>query len=208
MKKLLNLLVVPMLAGLVFTSCEKDGVDEHEHELMTTLIYKLTAEGKEDVVFTFEDLDGEGGMTPEYDQTGTLVAGTTYAGSITILNEAEHEEHEGEDHEGEDHEGEDHEGDMTDPHFNVTLEIIEEKDDHQFFYTNVTGATISYADKDNNNLAFGLESSFVTEEAGPTSFTITLIHMPNKSGVGVLGGDITNADGTTDIEVTFSADVE
>lgn len=222
MKNLLKLLVVPMLTAFLLTSCDKDEVlgdvdAPHEHELMTTLIYTLSHENHEDVVFTFTDMDGEGPMDPVKTQTGTLYANKSYTGSVIILNEAEHEEHEGDDHEGDDHEGDDHEGDdhegddhegdMTDDEYNVTLEIIREKNEHQFFYTDVEGATIAYADKDDNNKEFGLNTTFVTGDEGAAKFTITLIHEPNKDGEGVADMDLTNAGGATDIETPFTTTV-
>ena len=40
------------------------------------------------------------------------------------------------------------------------------------------------------------------------NLTITLRHLPNKSGVNVPGGDITNAGGGTDAEVVFPVVVQ
>jgi hypothetical protein len=219
MKNLLKLLVVPMLTALLFTSCDKDEVlgdveAPHEHELMTTLIYTLSHDTYEDVVFTFTDIDGDGPLEPVTVKLGELYANTTYNGSVIILNEAEHDDHgdehddhgdEHDDHGDEDHGDEDHEGDMTDDEYNVTLEIIREKNEHQFFYTDVEGATIAYADKDDNNKEFGLETTFATGDAGDVAFTITLKHEPNKDGEGVADMDLTNAGGATDIETPFTA---
>jgi hypothetical protein len=47
-----------------------------------------------------------------------------------------------------------------------------------------------------------------TSSAGSGTLTITLRHEPNKDGDNVADGDITNAGGETDVEVTFNIDVE
>lgn len=48
-----------------------------------------------------------------------------------------------------------------------------------------------------------LKFSFQTGATSNGSLKITLKHQPNKSGTNVSIGDITNAGGETDIEVTL-----
>ncbi len=49
----------------------------------------------------------------------------------------------------------------------------------------------------------GIHSIFETDLPAATTLTITLRHLPDKSAPGVNTGDIRNAGGETDIEVTF-----
>jgi len=44
-------------------------------------------------------------------------------------------------------------------------------------------------------------------DPGEGGLRITLRHEPNKTAAGVQNGDITNAGGETDIEVTFTFEV-
>lgn len=184
MKTNKSLLASLALGALIFSSCEKDHAHVHnEHEVMTTLTYTLTAADADTVTLKFIDLDGEGGE----DGTtigGTLKANTTYAGSIEILNETET------------------------PAEDVTIEILEEDEDHQFFFTTTEGLTVSYSDKDENGNPIGQLNSLTTGGEGAGTIMITLLHEPNKSGTGVAGGDMTEAGGETDIEVTFDVDVK
>ncbi|MGB0425105.1 MAG: type 1 periplasmic binding fold superfamily protein, partial [Flavobacteriales bacterium] len=85
----------------------------------------------------------------------------------------------------------------------------EEDEEHQFFFSSdLTGATTSYSDMDSNGNPVGLSSVLQTNDAETGTLTITLRHEPNKEGTGVSDGDITNAGGETDIEVTFNVDIQ
>ena len=90
-----------------------------------------------------------------------------------------------------------------------TEEVLEEGVDHQFFYTFFNGlASTEYTDTDENGDPIGLTFTLTTLAAGSESLTVSLKHEPNKSGAGVVDGSITNADGETDVEVTFALTVE
>lgn len=185
MKKVLflGLLFVGVL-GL--NSCKKDDPKvENEEEVITTLNYKLTPEnGGETVTLSFQDLDGDGGNAPVING-GTIKANTRYEGAITLLNEAES------------------------PAENITEEIEEEDKDHQFFFaSNASGISVSYNDKDGDDNPIGLATILSTGDATSGSITITLRHEPNKGGEGVSTGNIANAGGETDIEVTLPVTVE
>ena len=171
--------------ALIFSSCEKDhsGHVHNDEEVMTTLTYTLTAENADTVALKFLDLDGEGGTEPTI-TGGTLQANTTYAGSFEILNETET------------------------PAEDVTLEVKEEEDEHQFFFENTGNIAVAYADTDSNGKPVGLKTTVTTGDAGSATITVTLIHEPNKLAEGVSDGDITNAGGATDISVTFPITVE
>lgn len=158
---------------------------EMEEEVITTLTYTLTsADGSDTAVFTFQDLDGDGGNAPEI-TGGTLLSNTTYNGQLTLLNESET------------------------PIESITEEIEEEDDEHQFFFSSSDASvTVSYDDVDENNAPVGLSSILTTTITGTTNLTITLRHEPSKDAENVSAGDITNAGGSTDIEATFPITIQ
>ena len=91
----------------------------------------------------------------------------------------------------------------------ITLEVNEEAEAHQFFYQTSGQIAIAYNDTDNNGKPIGLKTVLTTANAGVgQSIKITLRHEPNKGASGVSTGNILNAGGETDIEVNFSLDVE
>ena len=103
----LPLAFVPIL----FISCEKeDPFIPEEPELITTLSYTLTpVNGGDDVVLLFKDIDGDGGEAPSI-SSGTLEVNQEYTGTISLLNES------------------------IMPAENISDEIREEDEDHQFFF--------------------------------------------------------------------------
>lgn len=172
---------------LCMLSCgeDEDPVIVIPPEVITTLTYTLTPSGGgDDVVMSFQDLDGDGGNAPVI-TSGTLSANTTYSGRLILLNESE------------------------DPSEDITEEILEEAEEHQFFFeSTLSGLSVSYTDSDANNQPLGLTSSLVTGDPGDGTLTITLRHEPDKSANGVSEGTIDNAGGETDIEVSFDIRVE
>lgn len=179
-------LTLLFVLGLLFASCGKDDPEiPNEEEVITTLRYTLSPSGGgADVVLSFVDLDGDGGDDPVI-TGGTLSANTTYSGSLTLLNETES------------------------PAGDITEEIEEEDAEHQFFFdTNIAGLTVSYSDTDGDGNPVGLSSSLMTGASGSGTITVTLRHEPDKSASGVSGGDISNAGGETDIEVSFPVTVQ
>ncbi len=175
---------------LVFlTSCDKDPDPVNEEELITTLEYTLTPRGGGDVVkLSFKDLDGDGGNTPVI-TSGILKSGKVYDGTLNLLNES------------------------VTPADVITKEIEEEAKEHQFFYEVATTSlssvlTIAYDDKDANNNPIGIKSIVTATGTGTATIKITLRHEPNKTASGVAAGNITNAGGETDIEVSFNVSLE
>ncbi|MEZ4853119.1 type 1 periplasmic binding fold superfamily protein [Flavobacterium sp.] len=170
-------------ALLVFTlfSCSNDDkpAPVNEEEVITTIKVTLV-NGGNTITLQSQDLDGDGPNAPKVTVSGDLAASTTYLGSVKFLNELEN------------------------PAENITAEVEEEGVDHQIFYqlTNSLG-TITYDDVDDNGNPIGLEFTLVTGNAGSGTLTVTLRHEPNKEASGVSNGDITNAGGSTDAEVSF-----
>ncbi len=183
-----KLLTFCALCLLIFaTSCKDDEIPDVpvQPELITTLTYTLTPEGGGDaVVLSFQDLDDDGPIEPVI-QNGTLQNNVTYNGELTFLNES------------------------VDPSEDITEEVAEEDEEHQvFFVTNNDYLAVTYDDVDSGGNPVGLSSSLTTSQTGTTDLTITLRHEPNKAGENVSAGDITNAGGETDIEVTFNVEIE
>ena len=179
--KLIALLVIPAIFS---TSCSNDDAPVNEEEVITTVRTTLTGGGQV-ITLTSRDLDGDGPNTPVVTVSGNLVAGTTYTGSTTFLNELEN------------------------PAEDITVEVEEEGADHQVFYQLTSSiGTVTYTDTDANGKPIGLNFTLVAGTSGSTgTLTVTLKHLPNKTATGVAAGDITNAGGNTDAAVTFSVAV-
>ncbi len=173
-------------SSLFFTSCDPEVIDPPvDPELITTLNYTLTPMGGGTaVMLSFQDIDGDGGNAPIITD-GVLAANQTYTGAIELLNESES------------------------PAENITEEIEAEDDEHQFFYqTSVSDLSLVYTDQDGNGNPIGLTTTLTTGDAASGNLTIILRHQPDKSASEVSNGDISNAGGETDIEVTFPISVQ
>ena len=180
-----------LLIAAIVAACGKDDTkveephDEHEHELITTVIVALN-DGTNTLEFEWTDHDGDGGEVPEID-TLQLKANTIYSVALRFLDESDAHEEEEHEHEHDHEHGED-----------ITPEIEAEGDEHLICFTS-TGEVISVerTDQDANNLAIGLTSTWGTTTAGSGNMNITLKHQPGiKTEV--------NCDlGDTDIDVTF-----
>lgn len=173
--------------SVLLVACEKDKDIPNESEVITTLIYTLYPDGGgEPVTMTFRDLDGDGGVSPEITIDGVITTATNlYTGEMTLLNEAE--------------------SSMVD----YTSIVEEEGDEHQFFYLlSGTQDRITYADFDKNGNPIGLVTRFEPRESGNVQLRIVLRHQPDKYAAGVSEGDILNAGGETDIDVTFSFSIQ
>ncbi|MDW3645607.1 MAG: type 1 periplasmic binding fold superfamily protein [Bacteroidia bacterium] len=181
-KKFFYGMIAILAISFSFVACEDEEPPiPNPEEVITTLAYTLIPDGGgADAVLSFEDLDGDGGNPPSY-LTEPLKANTTYSGTLILLNKQET------------------------PAEDITVEIAEEDEDHQFFFELGGGAnaTIAYKDTDANGNPVGIMTTFTTGDAGSGTLKITLRHEPVKDATGVAIGDITNADGETDIEVTF-----
>ena len=181
--KTLKLLSLVLITGIIFQSCSSDDDNPdpvNEEEVITTLTATLNGGGST-VTMTFQDLDGDGPGAPTMNVSGPLAAGTTYTGSLDLLNEAES------------------------PAESITEEIEEEDDEHQFFFSSTNNiGTFAYTDMDGDGNPVGLSFTLTTGAATTGNVTIILRHEPSKGAPGVSDGDITNAGGETDISVTFT----
>lgn len=186
----IKLLALLFISSLAFTGCSDDDDhdhddDDHDHEeeVITTLNYILTSEDGDTITFTFKDIDGDGGEDGEYSFSGdlTLTSNSSYTGAIELLNETE------------------------DPAEDITAEILEEAEEHEFFFSSsVDGVTVTKDDEDADGNPIGLKTIVTTGEAGTGTLTVILKHEPTKPN----DGSSLDAGGATDIEVTFSIEVE
>ncbi len=186
-----NLLMIAAFGALLM-ACKKDETSSpaptptNEEELITTLILTFTDQETPTEVFElrFTDLDGDGGNAPVI--TGdTIPANRAFNMTVRVLNES---------------------GSTTEE---ITNEIASEGPAHQFFFQPVgTTLLVAYADADANGQPIGLTNLATTAAPGEGTMTVTLRHQPNKTAAGVINGDITNAGGETDIEVTFPVIVD
>jgi len=176
------------ISVFAFTACDKDDDKQvipeephnHEEELVTTV--KFSFQDKNDstapaIVGQFKDLDGGGKNEPVY--TGvTLAANKTYELTLSLLDES--------------HDGHAHD---------LTHEIEEEADDHQFFYQSTPAGLIAVTptDKDSKNMPIGLKADAVTQAAGSGKLKVVLKHQP-----GTKDGNITTGGTDIDIELPIS----
>lgn len=174
---------------LIIVSCSKDDNDTpepvNEEEVITTMTVTLTPkEGFEADTLTLQtkDLDGDGPNAPVISVSGDLKNGVFYTGIVVFLNETET------------------------PAENITEEIEEEADEHQFFITPGGGIAqnigIEYLNTDSNGNILGTQFELNTLEPGNGTLTFTLRHEPKKPNTG-----LNDAGGETDFEASFSVTV-
>jgi hypothetical protein len=199
---LTNIANLIMVAILLFAgvSCEpKDPEEEKEEELITDVTLKFTEVNAQGAAigtpFEVKAIDPEGlglGKNPTLG-TISLGSGKRYSLEITLFNRIENED--------------------------VTKEIKEDADDHQFFFlgTAFVGPnkilTYIYDDEDNKGNPLGLKG-FVQVAATPAvnnaKFKLVLRHDLNKSFSGANNPHFENyisAGGETDIEIEFTVTI-
>lgn len=180
---------VLLLSTLIFSSCSSDDENPapvNEEEVITTVRLTLTDATGTSVVMESQDLDGDGPDDPIITIDGSILASTEYSGAIQFLNELES------------------------PADNITLEILEEDEEHQVFYeiTGNSGSTITYNDADANGNPIGVSFIFNSGSVGSNNtLVVTLKHEPIKDAAGVSDGLIANAGGETDAETSFNFSV-
>jgi len=172
-----------LAAGLLTFSCSNDDDNPEavdEEEVITTMNITLTA-ASGNITLQSKDLDGDGPNPPVIDISGNLLANTTYSGSIELLNETET------------------------PAENITEEVKEEDEEHQFFFSAGGAVTaVDYTDQDGNGNPVGIEFTVTTGDAGNGTLQVTLRHEPKKPN----DGSLTDAGGETDIAQSFSVVVQ
>ncbi len=181
------LLSTMLVLTLIFTGCsDDDPVVVNEQEVITTVVVTLT-NGNDSYVLSWEDLDGDG--PDEADVIGGTMPAGTYEGYIQLLNKTVEEFNA--------------DGTLNEEYY-VTLEILEEDVDHQFFFNSTNGLDVvsAYTDMDILGKPIGQQFGLVANVSSG-DLNIILLHEPDKNAAGVSDGDITNAGGETDIDITF-----
>ena len=155
-----RLSVIPLLFALFACSdVEDSSQEENMNEVMTTVELTFTDGDGGESVFVWADPDNT--ANPTIDDI-ILSDAFDYTLSLRFLNELE------------------------DPMDDVTLEILDEDDEHYVFITGsaVTGPATQdnpnaivehrYADEDDNGLPVGLDNDILTLAPGEGEFTVTL----------------------------------
>ncbi len=191
-------IVAAGMGMLQLTGCSDDPEQENAPELITnvTLTF-IPADGSAPVVVSAVDPDGEGPQDLVADGPIVLVEGVTYDLSIGLFNELLS---------------------PGTPGYNITEEVEEEGDEHQFFFGFSDGAfsspagigniapatgTINYLDEDENGLPIGLLTRWIAgmAQTGKT-FRVMLKHLPD-----IKSASSTSEDGETDVDVTFQLNI-
>jgi len=183
-----------LFAVVILAGCKKDKPDPpittpppvNEEEVITSAVLTFTNQATQEVVvWSVSDPDGDGGNPPII-LWEPLAENSVYTLMIEFFNETEN------------------------PVENMTEEIEEEGDEHQIFYQveSTLNMTVVYDDADENGQPIGLRCIITTGPASSGNVIVTLLHEPNKDAAGVSTGDITNAGGETDFEVTFSGVIQ
>ncbi|WP_462251280.1 hypothetical protein [Ekhidna sp.] len=166
-----------------------------EEEVISEVVLTFTPTGGGDAITaTWFDADGEGVGEPTIDAI-ELDANTEYDLTITLANTLGAEDED------------------------VTAEILEEDDEHQFFFAfttdifsdptgdgNIDNAAdeVNYNDEDDNMLPVGLDTNWTTggETTSTGEFRVILKHQP-----GIKDADSSSEDGGTDIDITFDLNI-
>ncbi|MEM6730918.1 MAG: hypothetical protein AAF658_05145 [Myxococcota bacterium] len=198
-----RLLTLSVLGLVALVGCGDDpgpSNQQNPQEFITDVILTFAPTTGVAIIASSSDDDGNG--TIDMQDTITLTAGTNYSLSIGLLNSLET------------------------PVEDIGLEIADEDDEHQFFFTGTgvqseaTGAvanailTVTYGDMDDNNDPVGLVDNAVTANvAGSGEFRVVLRHLPELKVSGLAGtvandpggvnAGIANLPGDSDIDVTF-----
>ncbi|MEM9390412.1 MAG: hypothetical protein AAGA02_08060 [Bacteroidota bacterium] len=167
-----------------------------EEETITEVVLTFTPTGEGDVVTaTWLDADGDGAAMPMIDEVD-LIEGEEYTLAITLANT------------------------LVSPEEDVTAEILDEDDEHQFFFeftNNIFGDPmgdgnidnrddpLNYNDEDENGLPVGLSTTWTAgaHTETPGQFRVVLKHQP---GLKTATSDA--SDGGSDIDIIFDLNIE
>ena len=185
--------------------------DDDNHGLVTTVVLNFTpTDGGDTLSFEWSDPNNDGNpvvddiVLPDGEDHDHHHA-ATYDVTVEVWN------------------------DLEDPAEDVTPDILDQADLHQFFFTGTavegpaTGTndsailTHAYADTDANGNPVGLENTFTTADLGTGELRVTLRHMPEEDGAPVKVAGLADEvaangfggiGGGNDIDVTFEVEVE
>lgn len=196
--KILSLLLVT--GGIVFLAgcSDDDPVKEDIPELITKATLTFTPVTGSPVIVTATDPDGQGTKNITVDGPINLTKAMKYTLTIQMINEL---------------------AQPTDPEYNITDEVKEEGDEHQFYFSWTEGVfsnpagngnidnradALNYKDTDKNNLPIGLTTEWTPSAAALSgkNFRVVLKHQPElKSATSTFN------DGETDLDIAFTINV-
>lgn len=192
-----------LFSAITVVGCgnDDDAVPEEENELEVltdvTLIFTNNADTSDVIRASAQDPDGTGIQGLQVSDTITLASDTQYTLTFEIKNALDPEDVE-----------------------DIVDEILEEDNEHQFFFGftegafaspigkgNIDAATglINYKDKDENGNSVGLSTDWTTSSTASSGgiFNVILQHQPDlktsKTGA---------KDGDTDIDLTFVLNIQ
>jgi len=206
MKLYFKSFILLLLAGAltILSGCNNDDPEpENIPELITKASLTFTpADGGSAVTVTATDPDGDGVQDIKVDGPINLAKGKQYTLVLKLINGLFKPGDDG---------------------YDITLEVEEEGDEHQFFFSfsegvfsspagmgniknNVSSITgsINYLDEDVNGLPIGISTSWTTADAATTakSFRVILKHQP-----GIKSSTSSSLDGESDLDITFVLNV-
>ena len=200
-KNLQLLAILFSVITIIGCSNEDDIAPEEENEVEVftdvTLIFTNTADNSDVVRASAQDPDGTGIQELQILDAISLSADTEYTLTYEILNALDPADVE-----------------------NIGDEILEEDNEHQFFFSftenvfanptgngNIDAAAdpINYNDADENGNPVGLSSAWTTSNTASSgaSFTVRLQHQPD-----VKTATSGSNDGDTDFELTFALNIQ
>ncbi|MEM6641627.1 MAG: GTP cyclohydrolase [Bacteroidota bacterium] len=197
MKNFKNYLLASALGfGLLLSSCGDDDAPEEENvvEVFTDVTLIFTPTSGTPVTASATDPDGAGASPLVVSGPINLAANTSYTLTYDIKNALDP-------------------NDVED----IGAEILEEDNEHQFFFQFTDGAftdptgngnigasgTVNYDDMDENGCVVGLETSWTTGDAQTASFRVNLQHQPGEKTCST-GSDT----GDTDFDLTFVLNIQ
>ena len=170
-------LATALFCGLAIVSCKKND-NPTPAEIITTVQLTFTELGTTDAkIFTFEDLDGDGGTAPVIDKI-VLGKDKTYDLKVEFFDKTKS------------------------PAEDITTEVAAESDVHLVTF-GISGAnlTFTYADKDVNDKPVGLLAVAKTGAVGTGNLNLVLHHEPTSKD------DLANPGGESDVDVNFVVEI-
>lgn len=206
MNSYFKFLVLIIVSGclITFSGCKNDDpIPENIPELITKVTLKFTPAGGGSVIsVTATDPDGEGVKDITVDGPINLLKGIQYTLSLELINGLYKPGDDG---------------------YDITTEVEEEGDEHQFFFSFSDGVfsspvgtgnikdnaassagSINYLDVDDGGLPIGIETSWTTANVAASNkfFRVLLKHQPD-----VKTNSSTSLDGESDLDISFVLNV-
>jgi hypothetical protein len=183
----------------IIVSCDDDEPKKEDTpELITKVTLTFTpTTGGAPVVVTATDPDGEGVQDISPDGPVTLAVNESYTLAITLINGL---------------------AAPSEPGYDITEEVQEESDEHLFFFGwtnnvfsepagngNIDNRSddVNYEDEDANALPLGLQTSWIAADVSSGNFHVILKHQP-----GLKSATSTSSTGETDLDLTFTINIE